>query len=175
MPLEKKAIRLRLGKAPRKLIEKLEELTRALYGVEFRDYVHASYFKYVCFDEICIISAYDPRYTLDIANVTILYSGMWVAIHVKNVLAPSIPLVKSIYDKTGVKAAIIVAEKGVKAFLYGNDILAESVVKVIPPHVGLYAVVDSTDGEIVGFAKWNGTKKVYENVYDLGVFLRALG
>jgi hypothetical protein len=36
-------------------------------------------------------------------------------------------------------------------------------------------VIDSTDGAVIGFAKWNNTKAVYENVYDAGVFLRKLG
>lgn len=69
----------------------------------------------------------------------------------------------------------MVKEQGIKAFLYGNDILPESVIKVIPPLKGVYAVVDPLDEEVVGFVEWSSIKNVYANIYDAGVFLRKLG
>lgn len=104
---------------------------------------------------------------------------------------PSPNLLKHLYDCLGViKGAAVVSSQGVKAFLYGNDILLESIVKVYKPiKKALYvAIIDAADSEIIGIGKSNydyenliklmkENKKnknveVFKNVFDLGRFLR---
>lgn len=86
------------------------------------------------------------------------------------------------------RCAVIVNEQGVKAFLYGNDILVASIVEIREPFPkgGIVAVVDAMDGTVVGVGKAVmdriGVEKarregkmlsvVVKNVFDLGVLLR---
>ncbi|NPA97603.1 MAG: hypothetical protein GXO32_08390 [Crenarchaeota archaeon] len=50
------------------------------------------------------------------------------------------------------KCAVEIGEQGVKAFLYGNDVLVASVLRIREPvRVGSYvAVVDGRDGSVIG-------------------------
>ncbi|MEM4718393.1 MAG: hypothetical protein QXE81_06550, partial [Desulfurococcaceae archaeon] len=128
--------------------------------------------KYLCINkEICNIYG-SNRYETDIKYI---YENLWIAIYKEKNIAPSTILIDSIYRDHGIKAALYVKEQGLKAFLYGNDILPESVVRIIPPHYGIYSVIDPEDDVIVGFVKWNSKRRVYENIYDIGIFLRILG
>lgn len=125
----------------------------------------------LCVGQVCVI--YEPA--LDrLGDATILFSGKWVALQIKGELAPSVPLVEKIYSHEGYRAAIVVAEKGVKAFLYGNDVLPASVLEKHPPVENIVSVIDSSDYRIIGFAKYDKHRDVYKNIYDLGIFLRIL-
>ncbi|MEM4541817.1 MAG: hypothetical protein QW159_01530 [Desulfurococcaceae archaeon] len=176
MSSKKKIIKLKLGRLPRKITYKIERLVYELYGVSTGDLIPED-LRYTCFEDLCIVYAHNPRVpsTLSVTEITEIFGGRWIALYVKGTLAPSIPLVKEIYKRTGLRAAIVVSEEGVKAFLYGNDVLPESVIELVPPSKGLYAVIDYYDKDVVGFAKWNPKKRVYENIYDIGVFIRLLG
>lgn len=168
MSSREKKISFRKGLLSKSMIEKLKIIIRDHYEVDPSRYIE-SVLKYLCINELCII------YSSSKPDKSIIYEGSWIALYSKKTLAPSIPLVKAIYREHGIKAAIIVAEKGVKTFLYGKDILPESIIEIIPPKKTLYVVIDSTDNEILGYAKWNPSKRAYENIYDIGIFLRQLG
>ncbi len=172
MPTQKKKLEFKQGRLPSKLRDRLADFVRKLYGEEFIDLIPVN-LKYVCFErDLCLIYE-KPLRGLD--NLTVLFNAPWIAIYVNKHVLPSIPLVARIYREKGVRAAIVVKEQGVKAFLYGNDILVESVLKKIPPDKGVYTVIDGEDGEILGFVEWSEKKKVYVNLYDIGLFLRKLG
>ncbi|MEM1695754.1 MAG: hypothetical protein QXJ18_03050 [Desulfurococcaceae archaeon] len=173
MSSKKKIIKLKLGRLPRKTADRIERLVSELYGVSTGDLIPKD-LRYTCFEDLCIVYVHDPRIP-GILSATEIFGGRWIALYVKGTLAPSIPLIKEIYKRTGLRAAIVVSEEGVKAFLYGNDVLPESVIELVPPSKGLYAVVDYYDKDVVGFAKWNPKKRVYENIYDIGIFIRLLG
>lgn len=172
MPSKKDEIVLKKGKVPSKILDKLRKTVEELYGVDPSKYIPLLA-NYVCFNEFCIL--YSGIKHLEKISATRLFEGSWIGVYYKKLVVPSVTLVKHIYAEVGTKAAVVVAEQGVKAFLYGNDVLLESVLRVIPPRKGLYAVIDSLDGEVIGFAKWDPARKVYMNVYDLGMFLRILG
>lgn len=171
MPSEKKVVKFKVGGVPSGVVEKFKNALRELYGIDPEEHVTGK-LRYTCpSKDLCII--YGKQ--LPLCGLPVLYEDSWVALYAKKVLAPSLSLIRKIYGKHGVKAAILVSEKGVRAFLYGNDVLPQSVVKTIPPRLGLYAVIDSSDMEVIGFAKWDGKRQVYKNVYDVGIFLRTLG
>lgn len=167
----KKKVALRTGRPPASLVERLKDLLKLLYGVNPDDYVRGTA-RYTCFSpELCVI--YSGEHAS--LGAFLLYEGLWTGLLVKRILVPSINIASRIYREHGVRAAIVVAEKGIRAFLYGNDILPRSVLKVIPPNHGIYAVLDPTDNEVVGFVKWSAKRHIYENLYDAGIFLRVLG
>ncbi len=171
MSSEKKTLKLKTGTVSKSTSEKIAKLLSELYGVNPSRYL-PSVLNYTCFNEnLCII--YGSK--LGLVNLKVLYENSWIAVYTKKRLVPSINIVRSIYSDQGVKAAIIVKEQGVKAFLYGNDILLESVLQVVPPVKKLFAVIDSADNEVIGFAAWNPRRRIYENIYDAGLFLRELG
>lgn len=167
----KKKVALRTGRLPAPLVKKLKDLLKLLYNVDPDDYVKGVT-RYTCFNpELCVIYSGEHPFS----GAFTLYGGLWIALFVKRTLVPSINIASRIYKEHNVRAAIVVADKGIKAFLYGNDILPQSVLKVIPPNHGIYAVLDPVDNEVVGFVRWNTKKHIYENLYDAGIFLRVLG
>lgn len=172
MPVEKEKLTLRKGKLPSKIREELVDYVRRAYGEDVASQIPHK-LRYVCFEpDFCLI--YAPI-GLSEEKLTLIYEGAWIATYTRGLVVPSIPFSSKVFSVKGPAVAIEVSEQGVKAFLYGNDILPISVIRVIPPRLGVYAVIDSTDGAVIGFVKWNNTKAVYENVYDAGVFLRKLG
>jgi len=172
MPAQKKRLELKQGILPRKIRERLVDFVVGSYGSEFNDLIPIN-LRYICFGrDLCLI--YEGT-TMQNNGLTILFNGPWIGIYVKKHILPSIPLVTRIYREKGLRAAIIARDQGVKAFLYGNDILPESVVRKIPPDIGIYAVIDGEDNEVIGFAEWSEDEKVYVNLYDIGIFLRELG
>lgn len=170
MPDKEKKLVLRKGVLKNKMRKSLYSLLRKLFDIEPGEFIPYE-LRYICFNELCVIYGKN----LDIDTPTILYEDSWIGLYIKNIIVPSIPLTSKIFEKTGMKASIVVKDQGVKAFLYGNDILRESVIEIIPPDIGIYAVVDSSDNSIIGFARWSRVKGVYENIYDIGLFLRELG
>lgn len=166
----KKVIKFRRGRPPQYVVNELKRILVDIYCASPLEFISGGDIKYICFNDVCIL--YTGRDRLDALDV--IYEGKWVGLYTKNTVAPSISVIRSIYDKHGVRAAIVVSEKALKAFLYGRDILSESVVEIIPPRGRLYSVIDPTDSEVVGFVKWSDEERVYKNIYDAGIFIRAL-
>lgn len=125
----------------------------------------------LCVSKVCVI--YDPAVDR-LGDATILFSGRWIAVKINGEIAPSVSLVEEIYSNEGFRAALIVGEKAVKAFLYGNDVLPTSVLEKYPPDENIVSVIDPSDYRIIGFAKYDKHRNVYRNIYDLGIFLRIL-
>lgn len=173
MPIKKESIKLRTGRLPRGIAEKLEKMIYELYGVDPSEFIPKNT-RYTCFNELCIICSHSIE-ALNMLSAMKLFAGKWIALYRNKILAPSIPLVNEIYSRAGLKAAVLITDKGIKAFLYGKDVLPESIIKVIPPSKGLYAVIDQYDNEVIGFVRWNPIRQVYENIYDAGIFIRLLG
>ncbi len=123
-----------------------------------------------CLGKTCII--HEGRNTYP---ATTLYSGRWVGLIIDDYPYLSPVLYEEIYMEHGFRAAVIARDKGVKAFLYGNDLLPVSVQKVYGPKKHPLAVIDSTDHRVIGVVRWDPQKRIYRNIYDLGLFLRALG
>lgn len=88
-----------------------------------------------------------------------------------------------------IRGAVVARERGARAFLYGNDLLLESVYKIYEPfRRGLVVgVIDRKDMRVIGVGeattdldeamKWLKnkdylTRPVVINKFDLGVFLR---
>jgi len=172
---EKKRIKLRSRRTPLRLLEKLKTTIKELYSVNPEYYIPPST-RLTCIDEFCIIhSEVSSTQELRTSGLRVIFEGTWLGVYTRGLILPSILIARRIFRDQGVQAAILVAERGVKAFLYGNDILPESVIKIYPPSRGIYAVIDGVDNEIVGFTRWSSEKRVYVNLYDLGIFLRLLG
>jgi len=84
--------------------------------------------------------------------------------------------------------AVVAKSQGVKAFLYGNDLLVSSVERFLHPiEKGVYvAVLDKEDMKVIGIGKFVINPEdfdryvkegkmlipVVENIFDLGIFLR---
>lgn len=169
-------IKFKMGRIGKTLYTRLYNLFKNTFDVNPGEYigiVNRDELRYLCINDLCIIHSIIAGAGEFGTNT--IYQGQWVATIVKGEITPSIPLVKKIYSSKGFRAAVLVGEKGVKAFLYGNDVLLESIIEKYEPVDGLVSIVDSSDNEIIGFAKWNPRKKVFENIYDLGIYLRILG
>jgi len=123
-----------------------------------------------------------------------VYAGLNLGFLTKNMFIPSPWLFEIIYKCVNTYiSAVEVKERGVKAFLYGNDILLQSVEKVYPPIAKrmFVAVVDASDGRVVGVAlalygqdelqtllsrlregSEDPNKVVMKNILDIGCFVR---
>ncbi len=123
-----------------------------------------------CLGKTCII--HEGRNTYP---ATTLYSGRWIGLIIDDYPYLSPVLYEEIYMEHGYRAAVIARDKGVKAFLYGNDLLPVSVQKVYGPKKYPLAVIDSSDHKVIGVVRWDPRNRIYRNIYDLGLFLRALG
>ncbi len=147
------------------------------YIIEVLNYDPYKLFKpplyYTCFNNKCIIHEKSGKYY----KSTLLYSGRWIGILINNKPYPSPLIYEEIYRRTGeYRAAIIIKEQGVKAFLYGNDVLMESIAKEYPPLEYPVAVIDQEDHRVIGVARRIKSRKpYYQNIYDLGMFLREWG
>ncbi len=123
-----------------------------------------------CLGKTCII--HEGR---NIYPATTLYSGRWIGLIIDDYPYLSPVLYEKIYMEHGFRAAVIARDKGVKAFLYGNDLLPISIEKVYGPTKYPLAVIDSSDHRVIGVVRWDPHDRIYRNIYDLGLFLRALG
>ncbi|MCY0868247.1 MAG: hypothetical protein OWQ48_03335 [Desulfurococcus sp.] len=165
-------IKIRRGVAGRQLVARLYRILEEVFNARLERYISGR-LEYTCINNTCIV--YEASTGFTERNLVVLYMSSWIAIVVRGEVVPSITLADRIFREKGYRATIIVGDKGVKAFLYGNDILPESIVEKHEPVDSIVAVVDSSDYEILGFAKYNPRRRIYENIYDLGVYLRILG
>jgi len=123
-------------------------------------------------------------------GIRILSLGLLIGFIRENIFIPSPLFLEEIYFLTkGIRGAVVAREKGVKAFLYGNDLLYESVDKIYEPFRRGYivGVIDKHDKRVIGVGlaaadleeikKWSNDpeyriKPVVYNKFDLGFFLR---
>ncbi len=120
-----------------------------------------------------------------------LYMGEIVGIEVEGSVYPSPWLFERLYTCTGrIRSAVEAEQQGVKAFLYGNDLLVASVRKIYGPFRKgqVVAVIDPLDSRVIGVARaamdlreverarshGRTLDVVAENIFDLGWFLRRL-
>ncbi len=126
----------------------------------------------------------------ELSKHDLVFSGLIAGWIVKNDFVPS-PWIfeKALRIGGKIGCAVEVLEQGVKAFLYGNDILIASVKKFLHPvRKGMYvAVLDAYDGSVIGVGKLvkepNEIEELHklgrilevaiENVFDLGLVLRS--
>lgn len=166
-----KKINLKTGLLPQKLRMMLDEYLYEALDAEPREYLPGKLY-YTCFDKLCIIHGGAGKYW----SATRLYSGEWIGIIIHGKPYPSPIIYEKIYGSRGVRAAIVVKDKGAKAFLYGNDVLYESISRIIPPIEYPVAVIDEADDKVIGVARRAaGAKPYFQNIYDLGIFLRMFG
>lgn len=168
----KHKLRVSFGKLDNRIRSILFFYVRDTLGVDPIKYLGTELY-YVCLNSNCFISSGAGKYY----SLTMLYKGTWLGVIIDNkpYLAPGV--YEEIYRDIGsYRAAIIVGEQGVKNFLYGNDILEQSIIKEYPPTDQPVAVIDSYDGKVIGVAKRvMGRRRLYRNIYDLGIFLRIWG
>ncbi len=98
---------------------------------------------------------------------------------------PSVNLLHITYCELGVRSALVVSLKGLKPFLYGNDVLKESVINCFEPVRRGYVVgIVGEDGYVYGVGLpvinscselnlLKGSDVVALNVFDVGWFLRG--
>jgi len=165
----KRRVRLRFGKLDVSYRLKLEKFLINVLGVDPHMYI-PSELHYTCFDEYCIIHEEAGRDEY----VTLLYSGLWIGVIINGGVYLSIPIYEKIYSTIGFKAAIVVGEQGVKNFLYGRDVLEESIVSKYPPLNNPLAVIDHIDERVIGVVE-PGENGIYKHIYDLSMFLHILG
>lgn len=123
-----------------------------------------------CFSNYCIVHEEAGREDL----VTLLYSGRWIGLIIRNKICLSTYMYEEIYRDLGeYRAAIIVGEKGVKNFMYGRDIFEESINEKYPPLNNQVAVLDEKDKHVIGVAE-PLKHGIYQNIYDIGIFLRII-
>lgn len=138
------------------------------------------------YPRICIVTAIDRE-----PGLKHLYIGAPVGIVIKGEIYPYPDLLQKIYECTGeIRSAVEAGPQGVRAFLYGNDLLAASVKKIYRPfgRGDIVGVIDTEDGRVIGVgrasldpeeilrarAAGRNTEAAVENVFDLGWFLRIL-
>jgi ribosome biogenesis protein Nip4 len=120
-----------------------------------------------------------------------LFVGRVVGVIFEEEIYPSPWLLEDLYRCTGkIRSAIEAIQQGVKAFLYGNDLLVASVNKIHGPFKkgDIIAIIDPVDGRVIGVARAAMNPGEIErarsigrlvdvaakNILDLGWFLRVL-
>ncbi len=168
-PKEEPRITYESRRLPRRYLSILKNYIRKSLRTDPNNYIGNS-LVVTCLGKTCII--HEGRNTYP---ATTLYSGRWIGLIIDDYPYLSPVLYEEIYMEHGYRAAVIARNKGVKAFLYGNDILPISVQRVYGPKKYPLAVIDSSDHKVIGVVRWDPRRKIYRNIYDLGLFLRTLG
>ncbi|MEZ0290542.1 MAG: PUA domain-containing protein [Sulfolobales archaeon] len=151
----------------------------------------------ICLDESCkhlfMIerSLLDKIRTLRERDVEVVSAGLRIGFIESGKFIPTPLFLDLLYERLATtRGAVIAGERGVKAFLYGNDLLYESVIKIYEPFKRnhIVSIIDPEDGRVVGIGvatedleeilKWPRTreymiKPVVKNIFDLGFYLRA--
>lgn len=143
------------------------------------------------FPGICLIVSKENINRIEVISRRAVYMGKTVGIVIKGTPYPYPEFLQSIYRCTGdIRAAIEAYPQGVKAFLYGNDILVASVKRIYRDFGAgdIVGVIDSEDGSVIGIgrasmkpedleraiARGEKTRVAVKNIFDLGWFLRIL-
>lgn len=163
-----KKIKLRMGLLSDIYVYKLHNYLRNVLEVDPHKYLPSRLY-YTCFNNICYIHEESGK----LNKASLIYSGFWFGLLINDEVYLSPQLYEKIYSENGFKASIIVSDNGVKNFLYGRDILEESIVEKYPPLNNPVSVIDYVDYRVIGVAE-PFEKGIYRNIYDLGWFLRIL-
>ncbi|MEM2204447.1 MAG: PUA domain-containing protein [Sulfolobales archaeon] len=145
-------------------------------------------FKITCnlYPGICIVTAIESE-----IDLKYMYAGSPVGIIINGEIYPYPGLLQEIYRCTGdTRSAVEAGSQGVKAYLYGNDLLVASVEKIYRPfrRGDIVGVIDPSDRRVIGVgralldpreilrakAMGRDTEAAVENIFDLGWFLRVL-
>ena len=164
-----KRVRFRFTRLGSRLYRQLVEYLDKVLKVNPRSYLPDKLYM-TCFDKYCIVHEEAGRDE----HVTLLYSGEWYGLVVNGKAYLSTYVYERVYAEHGYKAAIVVGEKGVKNFLYGRDVLEESIVERFEPLNNPVAVLDFSDYRVIGVVE-PSRRGVYKHVYDLSLFLHILG
>ncbi len=122
-------------------------------------------------------------------NLKVKFIGLLIGLLDNNSFTPLPPLFElCIRNGYECGCCVLVSEQGVKAFLYGNDILIASVVGISKPVYknDFVAVVDSTDNSVIGIGRLVVDDSEIEDkklrgkmldvavewIYDLGIAIR---
>lgn len=163
-------VEIKRGIVDQRILDVLKRFIRRKLGYD-PDRLLRGKLAYTCFNSKCFI--YQDGLRFD--GASLLYSGLWVGVLLDNKPYLSPVIYERIYSEKGIRAAVVIGEKGVKAFLYGNDVLEQSIIKKYPPLDGPLAVIDASDYSVIGVAEPAKQRGVYRNIYDLGMFLREWG
>lgn len=163
-------MRFRAGRLPKAAADRLRAYVREKLGAD-PSALLCEEPRLACFEGVCAV------YCGGAGGLPLpaIYSGAWVGVLVGGMVAPSPEVYERAFRAAGPRAAAVAADQGVRAFLYGNDLLLESVLELYEPLDDLVAVVDALDWRVVGVARWDRARRVFKNVYDLGMFLRSFG
>lgn len=163
-------VKFERGIVDRRIMGVLKRFIRRKLGYD-PDRLFKGSLAYTCFNNKCFIYQNGPGFN----GASLLYSGLWIGVLLDNKPYLSPVIYERIYSEKGFRAAIVVGEKGVKAFLYGNDVLEQSIIRKYPPLDGPLAVIDASDHSVIGVVEPAKQRGVYRNIYDLGMFLREWG
>lgn len=118
-----------------------------------------------------------------------LYSGEAVGIVIGERAYPLPSLLEKLYRSSGRRACVEAKPQGVKAYLYGKDLLATSVEKIHRPFERntIVGVLDASDGAVIGVGRAmlgpedleapgldRDRVAAVKNIFDLGWFIRIL-
>ncbi len=174
MSANKRRVKFSVKPLPAELFRELKSYLGENLGVDYREFISGELWL-TCLGKNCIIyNSMGRRFY----GLTLLYSDGWIGVWRKGAVAPSPRIYEEAYNRYGLRAALIPKPAGLKAFLYGNDILEISIDREIPPLNGPVAVVDPADNRVVGAAVKSRDRKgrvYYRNIYDLGMFVREWG
>jgi len=155
--------------SPAEHIEALKKYVGRAFNAELDLLVEVGELKETCFNDLCLIF----QGITELSGA--VFSGELVGIVKEGHVVPSPQLYTKLFQRFGWRSCVVATDKGVKAFLYGNDLLLESVAEIYPPVDNYVAVLDYYDYNVIGVAVWDESSKVFKNVFDLGVYLRKLG
>ncbi len=158
-------IGFRRGVVPRNIVKQLHVFIEKVLEADPSKYIGSNLY-YTCFNKYCIVHSGSYKYE----RVTQIYSGEWIGFLFNNKIYLSPWIYMGIYRDRGIRAAVKISEKGVKNFLYGRDVLEESIIEKYPPLNNPLAVIDEADDRVIGVAE--PRRGFYRNIYDLGLFLR---
>lgn len=161
--------RLRIGVLSMSYVKQLHYYIDNVLGVDPWRYISNRLY-YTCLNNICLINEETGR----INSVSLIYSGLWIGLIINDRVYLSPQLYEKIYSENELRASIIVNENGVRSFLYGRDILEESIVEKHSPLNNAVSVIDRVDYRVIGVAEPRD-KGIYRNIYDLGWFIRIFG
>jgi len=107
---------------------------------------------------ICIVSSSPEFVNEGISQLKVepLFMGKIVGVSLNNKVYPSPWLLEDLYECIGeIRSAVEAEQQGVKAFLYGNDLLVASVGKIYGRfrRGDIIAIIDPIDRKVIGVAR----------------------
>ena len=184
----RKCVRYSKSVVERSELEILREYIERKLNAPWNEIVKEPLLKY-CYNGICFIvsSSENVRKADLMKEFNVVFGGEVIGIVYRGYVFPSLNVYERVFHETGeFRAAIIANEEGVKNFLYGNNLYASSIIEYYEPIDNIVAIIDNVDMKAIGVAKpiVHGRRlreyiqrklerPVYENIFDLGLFLRG--